>query len=195
MTEPPTADQLEEEREAQRRARHQAPDHQELAQWFRDHQRQRSIRPEVAVDDALRALRDRTTEQPGRIAPWDEHQLCRELAEGGQTHAELGRKYGVKRTAITDFKARHKRRIDEIAAHLDDEFAGLWVASKAARIAAHQRDAQLLEGDRHPERVKARTAILKQVAEELGQMPGRAGITITVAEHQLVGVEISEDLT
>lgn len=124
------------------------------------------------------------------------HELCRELAAGEVKRAELARKYGVSRTAITKFAQRHKGRIAEIKAHLDDEYAGLWIAQKQNRIAALMADYEATlehyRGDHH-EWVKARTAIAHAVAEELGQLPNKSNLTIGgTVRHELVGVDVNE---
>lgn len=123
---------------------------------------------------------------------WDRRTLCRELATGEMTRAALGRKYGVTGQAIGAFARRHAAEIADIKAALDDAFAGLWIARKEARIAQHQADYEAAEGNEkgdHHEWIKARTAILHAVAEELGQLPPRATITVTPVTHILVGVD------
>ena len=124
--------------------------------------------------------------------PWERRQLCRELATGEHTHAVLGKRYGVTRQAITAFAKRYAREIDAIKADLDNEFAGLWIAQKAARIAAYQADLEASEAGgygSHFEQIRTRTQILKSVAEELGQLPPRATITIVPVQHILEGVD------
>jgi predicted transcriptional regulator len=90
--------------------------------------------------------------------------------------ASLARKYGVGRQAITEFAKRHAWQMKEIEDHLDDEFAGLWIASKANRVSALQADYEIAarsEKSGHHEWVKARVQIAHAVAEELGQLPPR----------------------
>lgn len=133
-----------------------------------------------------------------QIEPWLQHQLCRDLAEGVKTRAALAREHGVTRQAITKFAQRHRDRIAEIKAHLDDEFAGLWVARKSSRLSAYQRDLELIEGIPHHEWVKARTGILKAVAEETGQLPPRMQIAVAPVIHIIETngeIDIERDLT
>jgi hypothetical protein len=125
--------------------------------------------------------------------PWERRQLCRELATGDMTRAALARKYGVVRSTITEFAKRHAREIDEIKAHLDDDFAGLWIADKSARMAAYQADLELSGTGKygsHWEQIRTRSQILKQVAEELGQMPPRAGVVVVPVTHIIEGVDV-----
>lgn len=123
-------------------------------------------------------------------------ELCRELASGEVTRANLARKYGVNRSSITRFARRHRGRIEEIRRNLDDEFAATWIASKTRRIEALQADYEASAGSYytvHYEHIKARTAILRAVAEELGQIPNKSSVTIGgFVRHELVGVDVSE---
>lgn len=118
------------------------------------------------------------------------HALIRELAGGEVTQTELAAKYGVTTAAMTYFKQRHADRIAEVRQNLDNEFAGLWAARKAARIDALQRDIEIADGLLDPgspgddgvlsegpdpawARVKAQA--LRMIAEELGQIPNKPG--------------------
>lgn len=124
---------------------------------------------------------------------WDRRTLCRELATGEVKRAALARKYGISPAAITAFAKRHAREIDEIKASLDDEFAGLWIADKANRIAAYQADVEAsAEGayGSHYEQIRTRTQILRAVAEELGQLPPRATVSVVPVVHIIEGVDL-----
>src|ERR1035441_6015612 len=108
------------------------------------------------------------------LRPWQRHKLLRELAAGDRTSAQLAADYGMTASGIRDFKKRHRPQVDAMAAADADEFAGLWIADKGQRIAAYEADyGQAGDGAQagHHEWIKARTAILRSVAEELGQLP------------------------
>lgn len=142
--------------------------------------------------DELNQSVERT--RPG-IKPWERRQLCRELAIGQPTRAALARKYGVARSTITEFAKRHAAEIDAIKADLDNEFAGLWVADKASRIAAYQADLEMsLSGPyaAHYEHVRTRQAGLRAIAEELGQLPPRATVAVVPVQHILDGVDVDQ---
>lgn len=129
----------------------------------------------------------------GHRGTWERRTLCRELATGEQSNAALARKYGISRPAVTQFARRHAGEIAAIKGQLDDEFAGLWIASKAARIAAYQADYDAAaDSDKsdHHEWIKARTSILGAVAEELGQLPPRATIAVIPVTHVIEGVNL-----
>lgn len=130
------------------------------------------------------------------IKPWLIHALCRDLATGDKTRAQLAREHGVTRQAMTKFAQRHADRIAEIRAHLDDEFAGIWIANKEKRIAAAERDYELSAGSEyagHWEHVRTRSMIRKEIAEELGQLPPRTNTVVIAAVHNVVGIDL-EDL-
>ena len=130
-----------------------------------------------------------------RIAPWLRRTLCRELAAGEVKRAALARKYGVTPAAITLFAKRHGAEIDAIKRDLDDQFAGLWIADKAARIATYQADLEQSSTGgfgTHFEQIRTRTQILRAVAEELGQLPGKQPIISAVVQHIIVGVDLEQ---
>lgn len=124
------------------------------------------------------------------------HEVCRELAAGDVSQAEIARKWGVHPSTITRFAQAHADRIADIRAHLDDEFAGLWIAQKEARIAAYMDEYELLEHHRnsnHHEWSKARQAALRAVADELGAIPNRSSLTVGgTVEHRLVGIDLDQ---
>ena len=127
-----------------------------------------------------------------RIAPWLRRTLCRELAAGEVKRAALARKYGVTPAAITLFAKRHGAEIDAIKRDLDDQFAGLWIADKAARIATYQADLEQSSTGgfgTHFEQIRTRTQILRAVAEELGQLPPRTTLMVMPVVHILEGVD------
>lgn len=117
--------------------------------------------------------------------------MCRDLALGERTQTDLAAEYGVSKQAISKFAKRHQRRIDEIKAHLDDEWTGLWIADQRKRIEAYQGDYELVAASGFHEHVKSRTAILKAVAEELGQLPGRTTVSVTPVIHIIEGVDVA----
>lgn len=120
--------------------------------------------------------------------------LIRDLAGGEHTGAKLAKKYGVCAQAISEFKRRHEAAIAEVRGKLDDEFAGLWVARKAARLAEYENDLLCIQeaielaaeaaGDDAPPPVpadllRAKHRALRAVAEELGQLPTRMDVQVS----------------
>ena len=117
----------------------------------------------------------------------------RELAAGEVSRADLGRRFGVSRSYVSQFARMWAAEIDRVRVSLDDAYAGLWIARKDNRIVAHQADFEAAQGHEkgdHHEWIKARTAILHAVAEELGQLPPRATVTVMPVLHIIEGVDI-----
>lgn len=129
-----------------------------------------------------------------KLTPADRRQLQRDLATAETTRAALARKYGVSRPYITEFAKTFAREIDAIKADLGNEFAGLWIASKEQRLAAYERDYDTSEQGEygaHYEQVRTRAQILRNVAEELGQLPSRGNTAIIVpVVHVVEGIDL-----
>ena len=128
-----------------------------------------------------------------KLKPWDRRALCRDLATAEQTRAALAVKYGISRSAVSHFAKANKAEIDAIKADLTNVYAGLWIADQVRRLAAYQADLELSEdGDygSHYEQIRTRTAILKAVAEETGQLPARTTVTIIPVSHVYEGVDV-----
>jgi hypothetical protein len=128
-----------------------------------------------------------------KLSTSERRDLCRDLATRDLTRAAIARKYGIGRSSVTEFAARHASEIAAIAASLDDEFAGLWIADKAKRVAAYQddHDGSLdSEFGGHYEHIKARNQIRQQVAEELGQLPPRTQVAIASVTYVVEGVDL-----
>jgi hypothetical protein len=143
-------------------------------------------------------VRGRSSQRLGAtgIPRWLQGQLMRDLAAGERKRSELARELGVERSTITRFAQRHAREIDEIRAHLDDEFAGNWVAQKQRRLDAYRADFELSascpRADYH-EQIRVRSQILIAVAEELGQLPPRNMAVTATVRHVIESVDL-EDL-
>lgn len=122
--------------------------------------------------------------------------LARDLALGELNQSALAEKYGVVPSSITEFKQRRAEEIAAIAAHADDEYAGMWIAKKVERLAELERifDKAMTPtpkispkgttvshydpetGESHTiMEIDGRAAMqaLKQAAEELGQLATR----------------------
>ena len=77
--------------------------------------------------------------------------------------------------------------------NLADEYAGVWVAQKLARIQEYQTAAEKMASGASPRNAEVLVTILKAVAEELGQLPARTQVNVSneTTVYQVVG--ISED--
>lgn len=123
---------------------------------------------------------------------WVKHQLIRELAVGDKTSQELGEKYGVTDGAIRMFAQRHLPTIEQVRANLDDEFAGLWLAEKKNRIAEYEGDIgvinEALDGQADEKLLRTKLAVMRQSAEELGQLTQKIETSGTV-NYVITGVD------
>lgn len=109
------------------------------------------------------------------------------------SQGELAKKYGVVQSSISEFAERHAATIQQIRDNAADEFAGLAIAKKAARLEVYR---ELLDAAMTPVPKMAGGAVvidpeseegaivyeidagvaakvLRQVAEELGELPNR----------------------
>ncbi len=132
--------------------------------------------------------------------------LIAQLALGGVTQAALGAQYGVGQDAISKFAARWADAIAERKAADHAEFHGQWIADKRARLATLEEQAEKIyelfarlspeddagrieddagdiDGEALVRASKELRAILRAVAEELGQLPVRA--TLGYADEPL----------
>jgi hypothetical protein len=147
-------------------------------------------------------------------------QVVRDLALSGLSQNELAEKYGVSQPAISQFKARNAEEIAAVAAKADDEFAGILIAQKANRLAVYNElvgkaleptpkvtPAGKLITVIDPETnepkivmevdVRAAATVLKQAAEEMGQLPTRlqvSGEMATTTTYRIQNVS-NDDLT
>lgn len=132
-----------------------------------------------------------------KLTPFDRRKLQRVLAEGDKKRTVIAREFGISPSYVTQFARLYAHEIDEIKRDLNNAFAGLWIADKESRLVAYQTEYAMALGNEkasHHEWIKTRLQTLHQVAEELGQLPGRQPIMTVAVEHIIVGVNI-EDLT
>lgn len=127
---------------------------------------------------------------------WVRHRLIRDMALGEKTGGQLADQYGVSRNSITKFKQRYGLEIEEVRNNLADEYAGVWVAQKMARIQEYQVAAEKMADGASPRNAEVLVTILKAVAEELGQLPARTQVNVSQEQvvFQVVGIN-PEDLT
>jgi hypothetical protein len=129
----------------------------------------------------------------GRVA----RALARDLALTKLTQEALAEKYGVTQGAISQFKTRRAEEIAAIAADADDQYAGMWIAQKADRLAELERlhaialtptpkvfgkDADQVRDPETGEAIyevdgRLAAQVMKQAAEEMGQLPTRLQVS------------------
>jgi len=125
---------------------------------------------------------------------WVKHRLIRDFALGEKNGKELAEQYGVSSTSISQFKKRHSLEIEEVRNNLADEYAGVWVAQKLARIQEYQQAAEKMAAGNSPRNAEVLVSILKAVAEELGQLPARTQVNVSNENvtYEIVGISVDD---
>lgn len=130
-------------------------------------------------DDDPGARSENVTKHPRQLERGaNRYNLIHSIA-GGETVANLARRYNVTTSAISQFKTRHADEIAAAQANIEDKLIGLWAAKKEARIAVYQQqieDVALLENIAPPEMVARAQVALKAIAEEMGHLSARVAI-------------------
>lgn len=78
-----------------------------------------------------------------QLRPYQRHEIYRLLAEGKMTQKEIAERYGVTPQAISHLSIQEAARIQTIREDFENEFAGMWIANKKARIAELENDASV----------------------------------------------------
>jgi hypothetical protein len=110
---------------------------------------------------------------------WVKHKLIHEIARDEKSTSQLAEEYGVTPSAISQFKTRHRTQIDEVKADIENEFAGLWIAQKKARLAEYQHDADRISESDDPQYMRIKAQLMKAVAEEMGHLPTKTSMTVS----------------
>lgn len=157
----------------------------------------------------------------GKLSGLKRHALIRELALGELTQAKLAKKYDVTTGGITQFKQRHLEQIQAIQADANDEYAGLLINDKVARLRAYEEMLEVAmtpqpkvtpagkivhrvsinkDGEQEEEEIlevdlMGAARALRQAAEELGQIPNKvtlSGDVNTTTVYRIEGVSDSD---
>lgn len=125
---------------------------------------------------------------------WVKHRLIRDFALGEKSGKDLAAQYGVSQNSISSFKKRYSLEIEEVRNNLADEYAGVWVAQKMARIQEYQQAAEKMANGASPRNAEVLVTILKAVAEELGQLPARTQVNVSNENvtYEIVGVSVDD---
>lgn len=158
--------------------------------------------------------------KPGRskLGGLNHRQIVRLLAAQELSLGQIAERYNCTPQAVGQFRDRNAEEIAAVRANMDNEFAGLAIASKVNRVALLQEIAEkalqpvpkisangkvtyVTNEDGESEMVmevdvRAAMAALKQVAEELGQLVARTQMTgdmQTTTTYRIESVNV-EDL-
>lgn len=103
----------------------------------------------------------------------------------------LAEYYGVSESAISAFKRRHAIEVEHIRNHLADEYADLWIADKRSRLAELQAAAEKLAAKPDARSAEVLAKLLKDAAEELGDLPTRTAVNVHTANvtYEIVGID------
>lgn len=112
---------------------------------------------------------------------WGQARLIRQLALNEATQTELAAEYGCTQSAISQFAKRHAAEIEYQRNRAADEWAGLWIADKRNRVAEYQSEVErinaALDNETDPQLLRAKVSVMRQVAEELGQLKQEIEVT------------------
>lgn len=133
-----------------------------------------------------------------RLNPLDDHReaVLRDLADGSDTDAEVGRRYGVTRQAVFQWKRKNAAAIDVARQRMTVTLDSLWAAQKELRIRAMVEDyeqSRSSEYHDHFKQITARTEIMNSISEQLGQTPPRQQVVVMPVVHVVLGgVDLSD---
>lgn len=154
-----------------------------------------------APQDAHDRTHDKSHPNWGILTGRNKLAVLRSLATGDRTKAQIARDYGVHRATVVLFARRHARDIDEMRDRLDDEFAGLWIVQKRARLAEIEWQLEIIDssikdlaeqGQYDMDLMRVKASLMKQASEELGQLPPRQQVVSAHVTHVVEGFSTDE---
>lgn len=115
-------------------------------------------------------------EDANRIRGHVKFMLIRDLATGDLDTTQLAEKYDRPVQYIEGFAKRNAESIRIAREESADQYAGLWSANKAYRIAEYQQDVEEIDAylarveEPHEKLLARKQHALRMIAEELGQL-------------------------
>lgn len=147
--------------------------------------------PMVGEDKAASAPPGKHSSIPR--ARWLE--VARAIVTGSPTQAQIARRFDITRSAVTQWKKRHRGLIAQVQASIDTEFSAIYLSEKLSRLWSLQQDFELSTEQPNaatPDHIRVRMALLHAIAEETGQLLPRTMIAVVPVRHILEGVDISK---
>lgn len=121
--------------------------------------------------------------------------LIRELAAAEKTQAQLAIEYNVSEARVSQFKYENLDAISHAQANMLDEFAGILLADKKNRLAEYVSDvdeANERDGDGWVDARRIKHNALRQIAEELGQIPNKTTMSHEgKVEYVIEGIDLN----
>jgi transposase-like protein len=139
-------------------------------------------------------FRDQPKEIQKRLTPEEKMQIILEIAVGDKTGKQVALDHGISEQRISQIRKEYQQTIDGMRKEYLQGVTAEAVKNQEWRLLQYARDLEKLDTQWHSEAVKARSQILKNVADELGQAVPKTQITITPVEHHYVSVDVIEDL-
>lgn len=156
-----------------------------------------------------------TKRDRGKLGGLNHRKAVRLLAAGELTQAAVAERMGVSQSAVSQFRDRYAEEIREVAADMDNEFAGIAIADKVNRVAMYSEIAEralvpvpkvaangktvtvINPETGEPEMVMEFNGALagqmgKLAAEEMGQLASRlqvSGDMQTTTTYKIIGVD------
>lgn len=132
------------------------------------------------------------SEKQRRLTQDEKMLIVTELASGRFSQKSIAQRHDLSEQRISQIKQEHQTLFDSVRdAQLDDITADM-IRQQEWRLTQYARDMEKLDSQWHSESVKARSQILKNVSDELGQGTPRAQITIRPVEHVIVDVDLAD---
>lgn len=115
--------------------------------------------------------------------------VMRMIADG-LTQNEIAKHFDVSQAAVATFAKNNAGEIERLKTMVNDEMMALWVASKFNRLASYQQDIEDLDSalisviaagamtSDDVAFIKEKRQILRNVAEELGDLPSRNQVSV-----------------
>ncbi len=122
---------------------------------------------------------------------WVRTELIRSLAEGKISQTDLAKRYGVGQSGIAEFKRRHAVDIERLKDSLNDEWADLWATKKRNRIAELECLFDTVsDGPLTPTVIRELRGILRDIAEEMGDITNKNKVEVDVVRYEISGVSL-----
>ena len=133
-------------------------------------------------------------EKQKRLTQEERAMIIVELASGRFSQKEIASRHELSEQRISQIKLEHADLFNNIREARLESITADQIKQQEYRMEQYARDLEKMDGMWHPEYVKARSQILKNVSDELGQTAPKTLNVVVPVQHQLIGVDVDEDL-